>query len=62
MEHYGSPGRGRYITIWTNAGHVFMYVLGLRFDTGAQSSTGGSRWTSSSTSSSGFIERHPTGW
>lgn len=61
LESYGSPGPGRWITIWANAGHTYMYVAGLRFDTGAQSSTGGSRWTSAPTSSSGYVERHPTG-
>lgn len=62
LESYGSPGAGRWITIWTNSGHVYMYVAGLRFDTSAQSSTGGSRWTRQSRSNSGFIERHPSGW
>jgi peptidoglycan hydrolase-like protein with peptidoglycan-binding domain len=61
FESYGRPGRGRWITIWTNSGHVYMYVAGLRFDTSAQSSTG-SRWTRAGRSSDGFIERHPTGW
>jgi cell wall-associated NlpC family hydrolase len=62
LESYGRSGPGRWITIWTNSGHVYMYVAGLRFDTSAQSSTGGSRWTTQSRSNAGFIERHPTGW
>jgi peptidoglycan hydrolase-like protein with peptidoglycan-binding domain len=61
LESYGSPGAGRWITIWANGGHVYMYVAGLRFDTSAQGSTGGSRWTTESRSSDGFVERHPTG-
>jgi cell wall-associated NlpC family hydrolase len=61
FESYGSAGRGRWITIWTNPGHAYMYVAGLRFDTSAQSQTGGSRWTSAGRSSSGFIARHPRG-
>jgi peptidoglycan hydrolase-like protein with peptidoglycan-binding domain len=61
LESYGSPGAGRWITIWSNAGHVYMYVAGLRFDTSAQGDTGGSRWTSQGRSNSGFVERHPTG-
>jgi Putative peptidoglycan binding domain len=61
LEAYGSAGRGRWITIWANAGHTYMYVAGLRFDTSAQSSTGGSRWTSQSRSNGGFVERHPRG-
>jgi peptidoglycan hydrolase-like protein with peptidoglycan-binding domain len=62
LESYGSAGRGRWISIWANSGHVYMYVAGLRFDTSAQSSTGGSRWTTAGRSNSGFVERHPTGF
>jgi peptidoglycan hydrolase-like protein with peptidoglycan-binding domain len=62
LESYGSRGAGKWITIWANSGHVYMYVAGLRFDTGAQSSTGGSRWTASAQSNAGYVERHPTGY
>jgi cell wall-associated NlpC family hydrolase len=62
FESYGSSGAGRWITIWTNSGHAYMYVAGLRFDTSAQSSTGGSRWTTQARSNAGFVERHPRGW
>ncbi len=61
LESYGSPGAGQWITIWSNSGHTYMYVAGLRFDTSAQSSTGGSRWTAQRRSNDGFVERHPTG-
>jgi hypothetical protein len=33
LAHYGSPGPGKWITIYANAEHVFMVVAGLRFDT-----------------------------
>ncbi len=62
FESYGRSGRGRWITIWTNSGHAYMYVAGLRFDTSAQSSSGGSRWTTQGRSNAGFIARHPSGW
>jgi cell wall-associated NlpC family hydrolase len=62
LESYGSAGPGQWITIWANGGHVYMYVAGLRFDTAAQSSTGGSRWTSARTGNAGYVERHPTGY
>jgi peptidoglycan hydrolase-like protein with peptidoglycan-binding domain len=63
LESYGSAGAGRWITIWANSGHTYMYVAGLRYDTGAQSKTNGNdRWTTASRSNSGFIERHPTGY
>jgi peptidoglycan hydrolase-like protein with peptidoglycan-binding domain len=62
LESYGRPGRGTWITIWANAGHVYMYVAGLRFDTSAQDSNGGSRWTTQGRASAGYVERHPTGY
>lgn len=62
LESYGAAGGGRWITIWANSGHTYMYVAGLRFDTSAQGSTGGSRWTSQRRSSAGYVERHPAGY
>jgi cell wall-associated NlpC family hydrolase len=62
LESYGSAGAGQWITIYTNSGHAYMVVAGLRFDTSAQSQTGGSRWTSEGRSSSGFVVRHPNGY
>ncbi len=61
LMSYGSAGPGQWITIWANGGHTYMYVAGLRFDTSAQSSTGGSRWTRSGRSNAGYVERHPAG-
>jgi cell wall-associated NlpC family hydrolase len=61
LESYGSSGRGRWITTWSNAGHVYMYVAGLRFDTSSHGPNG-SRWTTAGRSSAGFVERHPTGY
>ena len=60
LESYGSAGRGRWITIWANSGHVYMYVAGLRFDTSAQGEAG-SRWSDHGRSNAGFVERHPRG-
>jgi peptidoglycan hydrolase-like protein with peptidoglycan-binding domain len=62
FESYGSPGPGKWISIWSNSGHTYMYVAGLRYDTSAQDSTGGSRWTDKSRSNSGYVQSHPTGW
>jgi peptidoglycan hydrolase-like protein with peptidoglycan-binding domain len=61
LETYGNAGPGQWITIWANGGHTYMYVAGLRFDTSAQGSTGGSRWTAQGRSNAGYVERHPTG-
>lgn len=43
MMSWGAPGPGKWITIYANAGHAWMIVGGLRFDTSGRSGTG-SRW------------------
>lgn len=63
LEHWGAPGRGRWITVFANAGHTFMYVAGLRFDTVALAETG-TRWSDRSADESNlssFVVRHPAG-
>jgi len=60
LESYGEAGPGRHITIYANAEHAFMVVDGKRFDTVAQQE-GGSRWSSSMTSTAGYVVRHPAG-
>ncbi len=65
FESYGSPGRGRWITIYANPNHMYMVIAGMRFDTVAQdSSNNNDRWTSVPASSweGSFVVRHPTGW
>jgi hypothetical protein len=52
LESYGAPGPGRYVSIYANAAHAFMFVGGLRFDTveapeydsGPNSGKPGPRW------------------
>jgi peptidoglycan hydrolase-like protein with peptidoglycan-binding domain len=60
LESYGASGPGKHITIYANSEHAFMVVNGKRFDTVAQHE-GGSRWSSSMTSTSGYVVRHPPG-
>ena len=57
---WGEPGVGSRITVYANAGHAFMIVDGRRFDT-SNLSGGGTRWSSSSRSTAGFVARHPPG-
>ncbi|MGN6190293.1 MAG: peptidoglycan-binding domain-containing protein [Conexibacter sp.] len=59
FESYGSRGNGRWITIYANAGHAYMVVAGLRFDTSGASP---SRWQSDMRSGAGYVVRHPTGF
>jgi cell wall-associated NlpC family hydrolase len=58
--NYGAPGRGRWITIYANNGHIFMFVAGLRFDTSGQGRAG-TRWQAETRSTAGFAERHIPG-
>jgi cell wall-associated NlpC family hydrolase len=62
LENWGAAGPGKWITVFANAGHTFMYVAGLRFDTVALAETG-SRWSNRSATESlgSFSVRHPIG-
>ncbi len=63
LEHWGDPGPGKWITVFANAGHTFMYVAGLRFDTVALAETG-SRWSDRPADEPDvrtFAVRHPPG-
>jgi hypothetical protein len=58
--NYGAPGPGRWITIYANSGHIFMFVAGLRFDTSGQGRAG-TRWQPETRSTAGFAVRHIPG-
>jgi hypothetical protein len=60
LTRFGRRGRGRWITVYANAGHAYMVVAGLRFDTSARK-RGGSRWTEARRSTRGYVKRHPSG-
>jgi peptidoglycan hydrolase CwlO-like protein len=60
FESYGDPGPGRWVTIYANAGHVWMEIAGWRFDTVALA-YGGTRWARGGGEFSGFVVRHPPG-
>jgi hypothetical protein len=71
LESYGDPGPGRYVSIYANAAHAFVYVGGLRFDTvyeaaydtGPNSEKPGPKWRVSASvpNWSTWIVRHPPG-
>lgn len=60
LESWGSPGPGRWITVYANPGHVFAVVNGRRYDTSGISQDG-SRWHRDIRSGSGYVVRHPAG-
>jgi cell wall-associated NlpC family hydrolase len=60
LMRWGKPGKGKWVTIYTNPGHVFMVVAGVRFDTSGNRATG-SRWQATMRSTGGYTARHPPG-
>jgi hypothetical protein len=57
---WGEPGPGKWVTIYSHEGHVWMVVAGIRFDTSGARETG-SRWQNDMRSTAGFVVRHPPG-
>lgn len=64
LMRYGERGRGRWITVYSRAGHTFAVIAGLRFDTTDLSRGGdvGPRWYVDGRDTRGFVARHPTGF
>jgi hypothetical protein len=60
LMSWGAPGPGKWVTIYSHEGHVFMEVAGIRFDTSGARETG-SRWQNEMRSTAGFVARHPPG-
>lgn len=60
FESYGDPGPGNWVTIYANAGHVWMTIAGWRFDTVALAEYG-TRWSRGGGEFPGFVVRHPPG-
>lgn len=61
---WGLRGRGAWITVYTNPGHAYMTIAGIRLDTssaGDPSGLKGPRWRPLVRSSRGFRARHPLG-
>jgi cell wall-associated NlpC family hydrolase len=58
LESWGTPGPGRYITVYAAAGHVYMYVDGVMYNTAGRSGVYASRWQVHGTDNSGFVARH----
>ena len=66
FETWDVRGAGQWITVYTNPGHAFIEVAGIRLDTSAEQDPNpppgtGPRWRPVVTSSTGFMARHPAG-
>ena len=57
---FGKAGKGDWITVYANGGHMYAVIAGLRLDTSGPGERG-PRWRPESRSSSGFKVRHPDG-
>jgi len=62
MTRWGSAGRGRWITVYANAGHAYAVIAGLRWDTSGNTRGTGPRWHPDMADSRGFVARHPAGY
>jgi hypothetical protein len=65
---WGEPGKGQWITTYSNKGHMYAVVAGLRWDTSSagevrrQGSGTGPRWRSTKRKPTGFVQRHYPGF
>jgi len=58
---WGERGRGQWITVYTNRGHAWMVIAGLRLDTSGPGESG-PRWRTETRSLRGYRARHPLGF
>ena len=59
---WGSHGAGRWITVFSNPGHAYVDIAGLRLDTSAAddpSAQQGPRWRPLRSANGGYAARHP---
>jgi hypothetical protein len=62
---WGERGEGAWITVYTNPGHAFVVIAGMRLDTSAAgdpSGNKGPRWRPVLRNTRGFVARHPEGF
>lgn len=67
FETWGRQGLGHWITVYTNPGHAFVQIAGIRFDTSSEADPhpapgSGPRWRPLYRHPSGFDARHPKGF
>ena len=58
---WGLPGRGLWVTVYSNPGHAYLMIAGLRFDTSGPGERG-PRWRKTARSSRTYLARHPDGF
>ena len=58
---WGESGPGEWITVYTNPGHAYAVIAGLRWDTSGPGERG-PRWRKGARSSRSYTARHPEGF
>ncbi|MGH2837698.1 MAG: peptidoglycan-binding domain-containing protein [Thermoleophilaceae bacterium] len=56
--NWAFSGRGKWVTVYANSGHMWLKVAGIRFDT-TDRERDGTRWHRDIRSSAGYAVRHP---
>lgn len=62
---WGEAGEGEWVTVYTNPGHAYVVIAGLRLDTSAAGDPSGDKgpqWRPVLRSTKGFKARHPEGF
>jgi hypothetical protein len=65
LRSWGERGAGSWITVYTNPGHAFVVIAGMRLDTSAAgdpSGAEGPQWRPTLRRTKGFKARHPEGF
>jgi cell wall-associated NlpC family hydrolase len=61
FEKWGKRGKGEWITVYANGGHMYAVIAGLRWDT-SMTPGDGPGWSEVKRSKRGFAVRHPSGY
>jgi cell wall-associated NlpC family hydrolase len=61
FRRWGAAGPGQWITVYTNPGHAYVMIAGLRFDTSGPGESG-PRWRRGARTSRAFHARHLEGF
>ena len=63
LMNWAEAGEGRWITVYSNPGHVYAVIAGYRWDTsGSTNGETGPRWREEVRDPAGFTARHPAGY
>ncbi len=59
FARFGRRGRGKWITTYSNSGHMYVMIAGLRFE--SHTTGDGPGWSNENATGAGYVKRHPKG-